>query len=213
MTTPKQSFYDRKEELENLNAKYDEINKYGTGKMLALYGRRRVGKTELVKKFMENKTDCPKLYFYVDLAEEKVLIDALTNAVFEQLNERMVFTEFDDFFNYIIEKSKKECIILTIDEFQRFNGIAPQVITSMQKHWDNALKNEKIMILLVGSSIGMMQKITESKSGALYGRATKIKISPFKYKDYRMMFIGLSEEEKVTRYAVFGGTPYYLEKT
>jgi len=74
--------------------------------MLALYGRRRVGKTELVKKFMENKTDCPKLYFYVDLAEEKVLLDALTKAVFEQLNERMVFTEFDDFFNYIIEKSK-----------------------------------------------------------------------------------------------------------
>jgi len=212
MTTPKQSFYDRKEELENLNAKYDEINKHGTGKMLALYGRRRVGKTELVKKFLENKTGCPKLYFYVDLAEEKVLLDALTKAVFEQLNERMVFREFDDFFNYIIEKSKKECIILTIDEFQRFNDIAPQIITSMQKHWDNALKNEKIMILLVGSSIGMMQKITESKSGALYNRAIRIKISPFKYKDYRMMFTELSEE-KVTRYAVFGGTPYYLEKT
>ena len=213
MATEKQSFYDRKDELLSLNEKYGEITKHGKGAMLALYGRRRVGKTELIKKFMENKTDCPRLYLYVDLAEEKVLLDAFTRAIFEQLNETVVFREFNDFFKYIIEKSKKECFILAIDEFQRFNGIAPHIITSMQKHWDNTLKNEKIMILLVGSSIGMMQKITESKSGALYGRATKIKISPFKYRDYRMMFSDLGEEEKVTRYAVFGGTPYYLEKT
>ena len=189
------------------------MEKYGSGIMLAIYGRRRVGKTELVKKFLESKKDCLQLYFYVDLAEPKVLLDALSKAVFEQLNETIAFTDFDDFFKYLTQKSKKENLIIVIDEFQRFNDVAPQAITLMQKYWDLGLKSQKIMTLLVGSSIGMMQKITESKVGALYGRATKIKISPFKYQDFRQMFDDLPEEEKATRYAVFGGTPHYLEKT
>src|SRR3989338_7083469 len=69
------------------------------------------------------------------------------------------------------------------------------------------------MVFLVGSSIGMVQRVTDSKAGALYGRAQKIKISPFKYSDFRVMFKELGEEEKVLRYGVFGGTPFYLEKT
>jgi len=68
------------------------------------------------------------------------------------------------------------------------------------------------MLILVGSSIGMIHKITNSRAGALYGRGTKKKISPFKYSDFRLMFNELSEEEKVRIYSVFGGTPYYLEK-
>ena len=55
------------------------------------------------------------------------------------------------------------------------------------------------MVLLVGSSIGMMQKIMDSKAGALYGRAQKIKISPFKYIDFRLMFEELSEEQKILK--------------
>ena len=72
---------------------------------------------------------------------------------------------------------------------------------------------KKIIVILVGSSIWMIKKITESRAGALYGRALKIKISPFRYVDFRLMFKDLSEKEKVERYSVFGGTPYYLDKT
>ena len=204
-------FYDRTEELRTLTEKYRELEESEKSVMLAIYGRRRVGKTELVRTWMENKPR--KLYLYVDLAEKKVLLTSFSSAVQEQLKENVIFPDFESFFKYITEKSEEHSFILIIDEFQRFLSVAPEVITSLQKHWDISLKNKKIMILLVGSSIGMIQKITSSKAGALYGRASKIKISSFRYQDFRLMFKDFNEEEKIQRYAVFGGTPYYIEKT
>ena len=212
MPEEKTNFYNRKEELALLRKKYTDIEKSGKGVMLAVYGRRRVGKTELIKKFIREFKD-QKLYFYVDLAERRVILNSLSKAIKEQLNENPTFEDFEDFFKYLINKLDKDKFILFIDEFQRFLDTAPEFITSLQKHWDNTLKDKKIMIFLVGSSIGMIQKVTNSKAGALYGRAQKIKISPFKYKDFRLMFKELDEEEKVLRYGVFGGTPFYLEKT
>ncbi len=212
MAEEKTEFYNREEELAMLNEKHAAIETSGKGAMLAIFGRRRVGKTELIKKFIK-KCKEQKLYFYVDLAERIVILNSLSKAIKEQLNEDIIFEDFEDFFRHIAKKSDKDSFILVIDEFQRFLDVAPEFITSLQKHWDNTLKNNKIMVLLVGSSIGMVQKVTSSKAGALYGRAQKIKISPFKYSNFRLMFKELSEEEKVIRYGVFGGTPFYLEKT
>ena len=212
MAEEKLDFYNRKEEIAMLKEKHAAIETSGKGAMLAIYGRRRVGKTELIKKFVKECKE-QKLYFYVDLAERRVILNSLSKAIKEQLNDDIIFEDFEDFFRYITKKMDKGNFILIIDEFQRFLDVAPEFITSLQKYWDNTLKNKKIMIFLVGSSIGMVQKVTNSKAGALYGRAQKIKISPFKYNDFRLMFKELGEEEKVLRYGVFGGTPFYLEKT
>jgi len=205
-------FYDRKTELYLLKNKYNQIDSTKNGIMIAVYGRRRVGKTELIKKFLKN-IEKPKLYFYVGLSQREVVFNNLAETIKEQTGDVVRIEKAEDFFDYLVTKSKKEKLIVVLDEFQRFLDVAPEVITSLQNYWDRDLKNKKIMILLVGSSIGMMQKITDSKAGALYGRAQKMKISPFKYADFRLMFKELSEEEKVLRYGVFGGTPYYLEKT
>lgn len=199
-------FYDRNEEIALLASKFAALEK---GQMLVIYGRRRVGKTELIKQFM-NSVKAEKLYFYVDLGGRQEILNSLSASVQDQLKENIKFDSFDSFLDFI--SNRKEKFILVIDEFQRFLDVAPEFITKLQNKWDSMLKNKKIMIILVGSSIGMIQKITESKAGALYGRASKIKISPFRYADFRLMFKSLSEEEKITRYAVFGGTPYYLEK-
>ena len=201
------TFYDRKQELKLLK---DEFANLKTGKMLVVYGRRRVGKTELIRQFIKPLSN-NKLYFYVDLVEKQGILDSLSKTVQEQLGEIRTFADFSDFLNLIAEKSDTG-FVLVIDEFQRFLEVAPQLITELQNYWDQKLKNKKILLILVGSSIGMIQKITNSKAGALYGRATRLKISPFKYSDFRLMFKELTEDEKVLTYAVFGGTPYYLEK-
>ncbi len=202
-------FFDRTNELEQLRQKYRTL---GQGVLLAVYGRRRVGKTELVKQFMNDLPQKQKFYFYVDLSGKQEILNSLATAVLNQLGETIKFGSFDHFFNYIEEKSNEK-FLLVIDEFQRFLDLAPEFITKLQDRWDSKLRHHQLMIIIVGSSIGMMQKITASKAGALYGRATKIKISPFRYVDFRLMFPHLSEEEKIVRYAVFGGTPYYLDKT
>jgi hypothetical protein len=201
-------FYDRKNELDLLKRKYDLLD---SGEMLIIYGRRRVGKTELIKQFL-NLFSGNKLYFYVDLAGKQDILNSMSNSIQEQLKEGVNFLDFDSFFKYIEAKCVKEKFILVIDEFQRFLEVAPEFITKLQNYWDSRLSNGKIMIILVGSSIGMIQKITESRAGALYGRGAKMKISPFRYSDFRIMFKELKEEEKVAYYSVFGGTPHYLKK-
>ncbi|MDI6738586.1 MAG: ATP-binding protein [Nanoarchaeota archaeon] len=201
------AFYDRNEELKLLKNEFANLQ---AGKMLVIYGRRRVGKTELIRQFigaLPGKT----LYFYVDLVEKQGILDSLSKNVQEQLGETRKFAEFSDFLDLISEKSNNG-FVLVIDEFQRFLEISPAFITELQNYWDGKLKEKKILLILVGSSIGMIQKITGSKAGALYGRAARIRISPFRYSDFRLMFKELSEEEKIITYAVFGGTPYYLEK-
>ena len=201
-------FYDRKDELNLLKSKYSQLK---SGEMIVIYGRRRVGKTELIRQFLKNIPE-NKFYFYVDLASKQDILNSLSASIQEQLKENIKFSEFEDFLKYLEYKSEKDKFLLVIDEFQRFLDIAPEFITKLQNFWDSKLKNHKIMIILVGSSIGMIQKITNSKAGALYGRGTKMKISPFKYSDFRLMFKEMSEEERVLTYSVFGGTPYYLEK-
>ncbi|MDP2750588.1 MAG: ATP-binding protein [Nanoarchaeota archaeon] len=201
------TFYDRKHEIKLLK---DEFANLQSGKMIVIYGRRRVGKTELIRQFIKSIPE-NKIYFYVDLVEKQGILDSLSKTVQEQLGETRKFADFSDFLDFVASKSDNS-FVLVIDEFQRFLEVSPQFITQLQNYWDQKLKNKKLMLILVGSSIGMMQKITSSKAGALYGRATRIKISPFKYADFRLMFKELSEEEKIIVYAVFGGTPYYLEK-
>lgn len=201
------AFYDRKQELELLKSKFMRLE---SGEMLVIYGRRRVGKTELIRQFIRSIPE-NKLYFYVDLVEKQGLLDSLSKAVQEQLGETRKFSDFRDFLEYIASKSGN-VFVLVIDEFQRFLEATPEFITQLQNYWDQKLKNTKLMLVLVGSSIGMIHRITNSRAGALYGRAGRVKISPFGYADFRQMFKDLSEEEKVTTYAVFGGTPYYLEK-
>lgn len=201
------TFYDRKQEIKLLKEEFANLQ---SSKMFVVYGRRRVGKTELIKQFIKSIPE-NKMYFYVDLVEKQGILDSLSKSAQEQLGETRKFADFNDFLDFIASKSDKN-FVLVIDEFQRFLEISPQFITQLQNSWDEKLKNKKIMLILVGSSIGMIQKITNSKAGALYGRATRIKISPFKYDDFRLMFKELSEEERIVTYAVFGGTPYYLEK-
>ena len=162
-----QKFFDRHHELSLLRRYYGESCK-GRGSLVALYGRRRVGKTELVKQFLD-KIETRKLYFYVDLAERKVILDSLQKNIQEQLQKTVIFNDFADFFTFIRSQTDDSPFVLVIDEFQRFLDVAPEAITLLQKNWDEGLKLSKIMIIIVGSSIGMMQKITGSKAGALYG--------------------------------------------
>ncbi|MFA5797677.1 MAG: ATP-binding protein [Candidatus Woesearchaeota archaeon] len=201
------TFYDRKQELKLLKEEFTNLR---SGKMFVVYGRRRVGKTELIRQFIKSIPE-NKMYFYVDLVEKQGIVDSLSKTVREQLGETRKFADFNDFLDFIALKADNR-FVLVIDEFQRFLEVSPPFITQLQNYWDQKLKNKKLLLILVGSSIGMIQKITNSKAGALYGRATRIKISPFKYVDFRLMFKELSEEEKIITYAVFGGTPYYLEK-
>src|SRR3989344_575519 len=102
-------FYNRKIELSLLRGKYERLT---NGEMLAIYGRRRVGKTELVKEFMKNLSKDEKFYFYVDLSSKQEVLNSLSSALQEQLGESVRFAGFDDFLEYVIKKSEQRKFLL-----------------------------------------------------------------------------------------------------
>ena len=203
------TFYDREAELADLIHREGSLK---SGEFVVLYGRRRVGKTELAKKFLETITT-RKLYFYVDLMEKKDLLKSLESEIQKQLGIVIRFSAWNDFFEFLGRQSASEKFVLLIDEFQRFLEISPEFITTFQRHWDEKLSGNKLLVIAVGSSIGMMHKITQSPAAPLYGRvSTRMKLCPFRYVDFRKMFPSLNEEDKIIHYAVFGGTPQYLTR-
>ena len=204
----KEPFFDRHEELRFFRERYLSLTK---GEFIVFYGRRRLGKTKLIRRFLD-EVKSKKIYSFVNIVDEKDLMKNFEADILNMTGDILKIDRWADLFEYIYEEAKKEKCVLVIDEFQRLKSIAPGFISELQNYWDTKLKTAKLMLIIVGSSIGMMRKIAISASAPLYGRKTAaIQLHPFRYVDFREMFADRTEEEKIRWYAVFGGTPYYLE--
>src|SRR3990167_1702938 len=116
------TFYDRKQEIKLLKEEFANLQ---SGKMFVIYGRRRVGKTELIRQFI-NSIPKNKMYFYVDLIEKQGVLDSISKSVQEQLGETRKYADFNDFLDFIALKSENS-FVLVIDEFQRFLEVSPQI--------------------------------------------------------------------------------------
>jgi len=158
-------FIDRERELEFLKEKYDS----GAAELIILYGRRRVGKTYLLQRFL---SEVNGLYL---LAEE-------SETILEDFSERLA-DYFDDpvlrenplrnwraFFAYLAEKSR-ERLVVVIDEVQYIAKAHREFLSVLQKYWDTSLSGTKIMLILCGSLVSFMEGVLSAKS-PLYGRRT-----------------------------------------
>ncbi|MBI5036000.1 ATP-binding protein [Candidatus Micrarchaeota archaeon] len=202
-------FYDRKQELSYLKEKFHKLDQ---GELIAIYGRRRLGKTRLIEKLVSEVKPPQNFYFYINLTEREQLKRDLTKDVNKQANANINIETWADFYEFLAKQTENTKSIIIIDEFQRFNTIDKSAITQLQHYWDSKLKNNPILFILSGSSVGMMKKITTSYSGPLYGRLTgRMDLKPFKYADFRKAFPNLTEEARIEWYSVFGGTPFYVE--
>ena len=200
-------FFDRKIELSNLTEKYKKLD---SGELCVLYGRRRLGKTLFIRKFME-KINADSVYYFVNNTNKSELLNLLSDAIFDQTGEREKFNDWEDFFDYLYKKASKKKFVFVMDEFSRFKDSSPDFITKFQNYWDSKLKETKIMFIAIGSSMSMMYDIFMHKNAPLYGRITfNMVFKPFRYVDFRDMFNEVSEEKKIQLYSVFGGTPHFL---
>lgn len=201
-------FVDRKEELAFLNKEYEKKE----SSLVIVYGRRRVGKTSLIKEFGKNKD---MLYFLATEEAEIQNIKAFKTVVAKQLNntllENSVVEEWETIFKVIAQAKTKKVIVL--DEFQYLGKTNPAFPSIFQKIWDEILKDKNIMVIVCGSLIHMMETQTLHYSSPLYGRRTgqiKLKQIPFLY--YKDFFSKeISEKELIEKYAVTGGVPKYIE--
>ena len=199
-------FVNRNSELEFLERKWKEKG----AQLIIIYGRRRVGKTMLLKEFLKNRKG---VYFLATADSMGENIKGLAEK-FAELTGKEYFMEVKDFgrlFRYLADEIREERIAVILDEFQYLMSLEPGILSVLQKAWDEHLKRTNIFLVLCGSSMGMMERIMEYKS-PLYGRRTgQWKVEPFDIKGIAKMFPNRSMEELVKIYAVFGGIPFYLD--
>ena len=123
-------FFDREIEFEKLN-EIDNLS-HEVAQFTIITGRRRIGKTEMVKKFYENKT---MLYFFVARKAESDLCEIFAEEISEKLDVPTLSGKgmnFASIFKYIMELSLNRHITLFIDEFQDFFRVNPSIYSDMQ---------------------------------------------------------------------------------
>lgn len=203
-------FVDRTNELAFLNEEY--VKKESS--LIILYGRRRVGKTALIKEFGKDKD---MIYFLATEESEtqnlKMFKELVANSIDNQLLNSVNVDNWNVVFKTIVDSNKKNKKLIVIDEFQYLGKINPAFPSIFQKIWDEILKDNNVMVVLCGSIINMMESQTLNYNSPLYGRRTgQIKLKQIPFENYREFFkSNISKRELVENYAVTGGVPKYIE--
>jgi len=203
-------FINREKELAALEEKYNSSK----SELVVIYGRRRLGKTTLIRNFVKK---LPHVYFMADRAGEEISKSSLALTMSEALAEPLLesikypswydlFAAFDKF------RSKNKKTVLILDEFQYLCQMQPAFASFIQKWWDEHWKNSNILLILCGSVTSMMYKETLAENSPLYGRASvQLLISPLRFKYLKKFMPKLNHIELIKFYSLTGGIPRYIE--
>lgn len=203
-------FINRTQELDFLNKLYKKTTK--EAQFLVLYGKRRVGKTELIKHFIAQK---PNIYYLATRGNSHDQLETATELITSYFGETGVrFATWRNLFDYLGKKLKesKKRLVIVFDEFT-FLAQSDEAISSyFQYGWDEQLKNTHTLLVLMGSSISMMYKHALVHSAPLYGRRTaQWLLEPFTFNESKRFFRSNDFEKIFSLYAITGGIPAYLK--
>lgn len=200
-------FVGRKEELSSLS------DHYSTQKFQCaiIYGRRRIGKTELISEFVKDK---PTIFYTATQENAESNLVRMSNALsrFETNNiDGPIYSSFDSLLNRISQIAEKQQLILVIDEYPYLAEAYPGFSSLLQAYIDKKFKNSKLFLILCGSSMSFMEKQVLGYQSPLYGRRTmQLKLEPFNFSEAREMLPQVNKEDAFTLYAISGGIPQYL---
>ncbi len=200
-------FIGRENELNTLNRLYNS-DKF---EFAVIYGRRRIGKTELIKEFIKGK----KTIFFTGVeTNEKQNLDNFSRCIMEYstgISADSSFNNFQAALEYVFEISKDNRTVLVIDEYPYVARASKSLASTIQLLIDKNKDNSKLFLILCGSSISYMEDNVLAYKAPLYGRRTaQLKIEPFDFVQACKYFKKLSVEDKALAYGVVGGTPQYL---
>lgn len=207
-------FFDRETEFEKLR-EIEELS-HEIAQFTIITGRRRIGKTEMVKKFYENKT---MLYFFVARKAEADLCGIFIDEIRNKLNVPMMDAKgmsFAAVFKFIMELSQSQHITLFIDEFQDFYRVNPSIYSDMQNIWDSCKSKAHINLIVAGSVNTLMNKIFKNKKEPLFGRQTHtINVRPFRPSVMKEIMSAYCPQYKnsdlLALYTLTGGVAKYVE--
>lgn len=208
-----QKFYNREKEVEQLT-KIEQLSKK-ISQMTFVIGRRRIGKTALLKKAF---TETTMLYFFVEKKNEALLCEEFIQEIQYKLHIKVYgeFRTFKSIFGYLMELSKTTNFTLIIDEFQDFHSVNSSIYSEIQNVWDANKDNSKINLILCGSIYSLMKRIFENAKEPLFGRATaRIHVKAFDIKTIKTILNDYTSEnnnENLLAFYLFtGGVAKYVE--
>lgn len=203
-------FTDRERELAGLRALYAQPG----SQLFVLYGRRRLGKTALLKQFGQGQ---PAVYYMADRTAAQSQRDAMARTMAAFLEEpSLAAARYDDWYALFaafdrLRKSASK-LVLVLDEFQYLCQVDRSFSSVVQKWWDEHWQAGNIFLVLCGSVTSLMHRETLAVSSPLYGRAHgQLLLQPLPAPCLRAFSSRQGQTALVQRYALCGGVPRYLE--
>ena len=203
-------FIGRESELQFLNDAYESDK----AEFIVLYGRRRVGKTELLNEFCKDKDaifyTCRE---YTDTVQLKSFTEKVKTYNIPALDFVDSFSSWEHAFSSVMMLPTDKKKLLIIDEFPYACKANESIPSVLQVLWDEKLRHENVMIVLCGSAMSFIERDLLSEKNPLYGRTTGIyKLKPLPFCDAQKFFPDYSTEDKIIAYAILGGIPHYLKQ-
>ena len=208
------NFYDRENEQAEL-LRIRQIAQERMSQMTLVTGRRRIGKTTLIRHTLEQFGDM--YYLFIARKSESELVTTLVDNLREQTDMYIPegMKSFVALMRYLFEQGKKQSFTLVLDEFQEFQNINPSVFSDLQNLWDSYHEKTHINLVISGSAYRMMHKIFMDKDEPLFNRADHIiRLHPFRTSvikhiltDYNPNY---TNDDLLALYTITGGVPKYM---
>lgn len=209
-------FYNRENEIAELK-RICNLSFTHNSRMTVLTGRRRIGKTSLIKKAFED-SDAPMLYFFTGRKAEAALVDDFVREIHDRLHGYVPegLMSVTGVLRHLFELAKTERFTLVIDEFQEFMTVNPSVFSDLQNLWDSYRLDTRMNLVLSGSVMSMMRRIFTDAHEPLFGRADNIiNLRPFRIKVVKEILKDYNPEytngDLLALYSITGGIPKYIE--
>lgn len=203
-------FLGRKAELALLETSWRDAG----SALIPVYGRRRIGKSELILRFLEK---VPGVYHVGKVAPAGLQIREFLQEAARVLGEPLLATQPVDGWRRALELVEERTrpgkkLALAFDEFQWTVGASPELLSVLQELWDRRWRRSgRVMVILCGSYVGFMEREVLGKKSPLFGRRTaQIHLQPFGYLEAADFHPGWSLAQRAAARFVLGGVPQYL---
>ena len=190
----------RNSEIKQLNTYYDRPK----SQILVLYGKRYVGKTTLLKEFMEDK---PGFYYCAAPASEKEHKYRFASWLASLGIKTLKYPEFSEIFK-ALGKDHTQKKVIVIDEFQHIIKSCPDFMEELISFIHNSWNNQEYLVVLSSSSVEFVENTMVSKIGeAAFELSGFIKLKELTFYDLKEYFNLYSNDECAYVWAILGGMP------
>jgi AAA+ ATPase superfamily predicted ATPase len=203
----------REQELDELNFLLQE----GGAHLLAVSGRRRLGKTTLLVEWAR-QSGHPYIYWVASRAPATLLLRQFSQLVWQHtypddvMPANFTYQEWSEVFTQLARLTSHQRMIIILDEFPYAVETDPSLPSVLQNAWDHHLKQTQAAVVICGSQVSMMEGLMRYEA-PLFGRITgPLRVEPLAFKALKQFYSRYNSEQRIAVWSILGGVPAYLEK-